>query len=41
MKKLLDSFTILSKLLDALMKLVESHLILQESPTELGLVIDV
>lgn len=40
-EKFLESLAILCEFLDALMEFIESHLILEESPSELWLVIDV
>lgn len=40
-KHLLEGLTILSELLDTLVQLVERHLVLEQCPAELGLVVDV
>ena len=37
----LEGLAVLSELLDTLVKLVERHLVLEELPAELGLVVDV
>ena len=39
--ELLEGLAVLSELLDALVELVERHLVLEEGPAELGLVVDV
>ena len=39
-KEVLEGLAILSELLDTLMQLVERHLVLEEGPAELGLVVD-
>lgn len=39
-EKLLKGFTVLSELFDALMEFVKGHRVLEESPSELGLVVD-
>ena len=40
-EEVLEGIAILSELLDTLVKLVESHLVLEKSPAELGLVVNV
>ena len=39
-EELLKGLSVVGEFFDALMELVESHLVLQQSPTELGLVVD-
>lgn len=41
LEKILESLAILGKLLDALVKLVPCHGVLQKLPAEFGLVVDV
>lgn len=36
-----QSFTVLGELLNTLVELIECHLVLEEGPSELGLVVDV
>ena len=40
LEDLLQGLAVLGELLDALMELVERHLVLEERPAELGLVVD-
>ena len=39
-EQLLEGLAVLGELLDTLVELVERHLVLEESPAELGLVVD-